>query len=380
MALFYFLVFISLCIACCKVDARSKALLNEQNHFTASDNTMLQVDNDFECVDIYKQPALQHPLLKNHKIQLYPTFAKNVVRSRPSYDGECPTGKVPIYKRTKRHQIVTNSSSKLPIEDLRHYANRFNEAHTVTLDTSQNQIFYGGSALISAYNLSLNLNQYSTSSVIVESGPRAELNSIHAGVGVRPDIYHDSQLRLTSYWTAFGSAHSGCSDTQCPGFVQVTQDKHNFLGSVVSPATPIGASDKLFLATKIQRDRSTGNWWLIIDEKKEIHVGYWPKEIFTHLSNGASKVRFGGETAAITVSPPMGSGRLPQDGFQYSALMGLLQHIDTNYNQIDLYPALLKVYNDAKKECYDLKFYEALGGKLYRRAILYGGPGGQCNL
>ncbi|CAJ2676131.1 unnamed protein product [Trifolium pratense] len=328
MALFYFLVFISLCIACCKVDARSKALLNEQNHFTASDNTMLQVDNDFECVDIYKQPALQHPLLKNHKIQLYPTFAKNVVRSRPSYDRECPRGKVPIYKRTKRHQIVTNSSSKLPIEDLRHYANRFNEAHTVTLDTSQNQIFYGGSALISAYNLSLNLNQYSTSSVIVESGPRAELNSIHAGVGVRPDIYHDSQLRLTSYWT----------------------------------------------------DRSTGNWWLIIDEKKEIHVGYWPKEIFTHLSNGASKVRFGGETAAITVSPPMGSGRLPQDGFQYSALMGLLQHIDTNYNQIDLYPALVKVYNDAKKECYDLKFYEALGGKLYRRAILYGGPGGQCNL
>jgi hypothetical protein len=30
----------------------------------------LQVDSDFECVDIYKQPSLQHPLLKNHKIQV----------------------------------------------------------------------------------------------------------------------------------------------------------------------------------------------------------------------------------------------------------------------------------------------------------------------
>ncbi|VVB02601.1 unnamed protein product [Arabis nemorensis] len=25
--------------------------------------------HDFDCVDIYKQPAFQHPLLKNHKIQ-----------------------------------------------------------------------------------------------------------------------------------------------------------------------------------------------------------------------------------------------------------------------------------------------------------------------
>jgi hypothetical protein len=29
-----------------------------------------RMDNDFKCVDIYKQPALQHPLLKNHKIQV----------------------------------------------------------------------------------------------------------------------------------------------------------------------------------------------------------------------------------------------------------------------------------------------------------------------
>ncbi|WJX80723.1 hypothetical protein P8452_63682 [Trifolium repens] len=377
MALFYFLV-LSLCIACCKVDARSKALLNEQNHFTAS----LQVDNDFECIDIYKQSALQHPLLKTHKIQLHPTFAKNAMRRRPSYDRECPAGKVPIYKRTKTYQIVTNSSSKLPIEDLRYYAQRSNsEVHTVTIDTTQNKIFYGGSALISGYNLSLNVDQYSTSSVIIESGPPIELNSIHAGLGVRPDIYRDSQLRLTTFWTALGSAHSGCSDTQCSGFVQVTQDKRYFLGSVQSPATRIGEPFKKFLGIKIQRDRSTGNWWLIVHEKDEVYVGYWPKEIFTHLSTRATKVRFGGETfgASSTWSPPMGSGRLPQDGFQYSALIGLLQHIDTDYDQIDVIPEYMKVYNDAKKECYDLKFYEELG-KLYRRAILYGGPGGQCNL
>jgi hypothetical protein len=52
---------------------------------------------------------------------------------------------------------------------------------------------------------------------------------------------------------AFGSAHSGCSDTQCPGFIQVTQDKGYFLGSVQSPATRIGEPSKKFLGFKIQR-------------------------------------------------------------------------------------------------------------------------------
>jgi hypothetical protein len=103
--------------------------------------------------------------------------------------------------------------------------------------------------------------------------------------------------------------------------------------------------------------------------------------MFTHLRTGASRVRFGGETFAApnTLSPPMGSGRLPKDGYQYSALFGTIQHIDTDYDQIDVIPEYMKVYNDAKKDCYDLKFYEHLGD-LFRRAFLYGGPGGQCNL
>ncbi|KAK2385469.1 hypothetical protein QL285_072705 [Trifolium repens] len=180
--------------------------------------------------------------------------------------------------------------------------------------------------------------EYSTSSVIIESGPPAELNSIHAGLGVRPDIYGDSQLRLTTLWTAFGSGDSGCSDMICAGFVQVTQDTRYFLGSVMSPTSRVGAPDKYELEFKIQRDKSTGNWWLIVNYNPEVQVGYWPRDMFTHLSTGASKVRFGGETFAApnTLSPPMGSGRLPQDGYQYSSLFGRIQHIDTDYDQIDV--------------------------------------------
>ncbi|XP_058732962.1 uncharacterized protein LOC131604546 [Vicia villosa] len=128
------MVFIVVCLSLtyCKIDARSNTLLEGENHFTRSNNLRKiqhQVDRDFYCVDIYEQPALQHPLLKNHKIQLYPTFAKNVIQSSLSYskimDGnadKCLAGKVPIYKRRKVHQINTNLSSRLQTDDFQQYS------------------------------------------------------------------------------------------------------------------------------------------------------------------------------------------------------------------------------------------------------------------
>ncbi|KAI5382747.1 hypothetical protein KIW84_070242, partial [Lathyrus oleraceus] len=87
MNLIVFLV-LSLCITSCKIDAKNNTLLNGENHFTRADSLIKiqhQLHNDFDCVDIYKQPSLQNPLLKNHKIQLYPTFANNIMQSKSSY-------------------------------------------------------------------------------------------------------------------------------------------------------------------------------------------------------------------------------------------------------------------------------------------------------
>jgi hypothetical protein len=78
----------------------------------------------------------------------------------------------------------------------------------------------------------------------------------------------------------------------------------------------------------------------------------------------------------------MGSGRLPNDGYQYSALFGRLKYIDSDYDTIHVISEYMKSYNDASLNCYDLKYYDHLGD-LYLRAFLYGGPGGpggQCNV
>ncbi|KAK3200025.1 hypothetical protein Dsin_023440, partial [Dipteronia sinensis] len=55
-------------------------------------------------------------------------------------------------------------------------------------------------------------------------------------------------------------------------------------------------------------DQETGNWWLLVDFYK---IGYWPKELFTHLKGGADYIQYGGWTYNSPdnkLSPPMGIG------------------------------------------------------------------------
>ncbi|CAK8567629.1 unnamed protein product [Lathyrus sativus] len=232
--------------------------------------------------------------------------------------------------------------------------------------------FHGAHASIGAYNLQLNGKQRSLSGIWVESGPPSNLNRIFLGGGVIPSLYGDSQLYLTARWTANGSE---CYDIRCPGFVQVYSDP--YLGTVISPVSIIGTLNKQILVIKIKQDKLTGNWWLCIRLVDEC-FGYWPKELFPHLSSGASIIRYGGETYAPTgmVSPPMGSGRLPQEKFRNSNFVERVKIINSEYNEIDVNPINMKINKNANLSCYDL-LYRGYEGSLRQQAFLYGGPGGK---
>ncbi|CAJ1970949.1 unnamed protein product [Sphenostylis stenocarpa] len=63
-----------------------------------------------DCIDIKKQPAFDHPLLKNHTLQTKPSFHVPIEKThvRPIFgleDDECPTGTVPIRRTTKADLI-----------------------------------------------------------------------------------------------------------------------------------------------------------------------------------------------------------------------------------------------------------------------------------
>ena len=111
------------------------------------------------------------------------------------------------------------------------------------------------------------------------------------------------------------------------------------------------------------------------------NIGYWPKEIFTHLSKGSSLIRYGGETFAPPnmISPPMGSGKLPETLFRNSAFMATLEIVDSNYNEVEVTPENMKSYCDTSSSCYDL-LYHGDEGLEYNQAFLFGGPGGRCGI
>ncbi|CAL0303638.1 unnamed protein product [Lupinus luteus] len=81
--------------------------------------------NIVDCIDINKQPAFDNPLLKNHKIQLKPSFeVRSTKLTRLSSIGIeedlCPNGNVPI-RRTTKDDLIRYAGVNLNIEDNRRY-------------------------------------------------------------------------------------------------------------------------------------------------------------------------------------------------------------------------------------------------------------------
>ncbi|KAG5563130.1 hypothetical protein RHGRI_005772 [Rhododendron griersonianum] len=211
----------------------------------------------YDCVDFYKQPAFDHPLLKNHSFhfQMKPTLSlkrnRDQVSSRVRESahielkgGGCPVGTVPIRRITKEDLIRERNASKL-------------------MSFADNAI----------------------------------------GAHVDPTLYGDTRTRR---FIRLDAGQSHCFNTRCPGFVQVRSDKLlDLVYPQVSKRGELGYEAPLF----IDRDLVNGNWWLLVGESNT-EVGFWPKRIFSGLADLASYAEWGGEVfyPPGTPIPEMGSG------------------------------------------------------------------------
>ncbi|KAK0594003.1 hypothetical protein LWI29_033568 [Acer saccharum] len=127
----------------------------------------------------------------------------------------------------------------------------------------------------------------------------------------------------------------------------------------------------------IYKDPNTGNWWLVVENR--ISIGYWPKELFTHLNDGASFVQYGGWTynSPDGLSPPMGSGRFASGNLKQSCFFAQIELMNTNNNLVDATEDILQRFVDSDK-CYSAKFW-GYQGSVLGQSFSFGGPGGQCN-
>ncbi|KAK6783294.1 hypothetical protein RDI58_021091 [Solanum bulbocastanum] len=212
----------------------------------------------YDCVDYYKQPAFDHPLLKNHNFhpKMKPTLptikhiSKNStvdIFSKISLEkNSCPSGTVPI-KKVTRDDLIRQKDMPSP-EDFAYEA------------------------------------QSETNKVVEPTG---------------------------GYNYKAGNTH--CFNTLCPGFLLV--NNNILLDNAFDNVSRRGNEQQPEIIVYIVRDLADEHWWLLLGEKHVV-VGFWPNWIFTALANNfATNVEWGG--VAYTPSDdfehyaPMGSGIIP---------------------------------------------------------------------
>ncbi|XP_038687462.1 uncharacterized protein LOC119986840 [Tripterygium wilfordii] len=272
----------------------------------------------YDCVDFYKQPAFDHPALKNHNFHhhMRPTsYPKNwrtfensstISRSKNMWiNGKgCPANTVPIKKTTKEDLINAKLASEIYGKQYEPLTQQEHGTHYAVLHTNYGtgKVFIGGGMDTTVYNpLPVTGAQYSSSQVKVANGP----DSIEVGWTVNPTLYKDDRVRLFIYTN---TAAARCLNLHCGGFVLTRPDIP--IDQILNPVSESGG-DIYAIRLLIYRDSPNGgHWWLLIGQERT-KVGFWPNHIFTRLTKVATYVEWGGKTYSPpdVPSPPMGAGR-----------------------------------------------------------------------
>ncbi|KAG5563129.1 hypothetical protein RHGRI_005771 [Rhododendron griersonianum] len=322
----------------------------------------------YDCVDFYKQPAFDHPLLKNHSFhfQMKPTLSlkrnKDQVSSRVRESahielkgGGCPVGTVPIRRITKEDLIRERNASKLMS-----FADNTIGAHYAVARTRPGlNKFNGAGARLSLHNPRVSARQYSASRFILRNGNDA----IQAGWRVDPTLYGDTRTRR---FIRLDTGQSHCFNTRCPGFVQVRSD---ILLDLVYEQVSKRGGQTYETPLFIDRDLVNGNWWLLVGETN-IEVGFWPRRIFSGLADLASYAEWGGEVfyPPGTPTPVMGSGFCLVGNTKYDAFLRNVEVINAAGKNINVYKLQTFVDDTRKYGVVDLE--QTKLGHL----VLYGGP------
>ncbi|XP_058746718.1 protein neprosin-like [Vicia villosa] len=337
------------------IDGRQVNFANESH----VKSFMTQSGHIVDCVDIYKQPAFNHPLLKNHKLQRKPSFETDKITSTKPINWlekvRCPKGTVLIQRITKddiaRGKSLLNNS--LIYQDS-------SPGHEAKVSIQKRPAFYGITG---------------TTSYLYIENANNNLNKILVGWHVFPELYKgsDSTFLFTS-WTSDGFKNTGCYNMLCQGFVQT--NTLYYLGSEI-PRTSVYDGETYEMEISLARDPESKNWFLAI---ATTIIGYFPGELFSNFDY-ADGAGWGGKTITPpnVINPQMGSGYFPdKDNFKhgcYFRFIGIRVHDSGEFSG----PENVEVHSDVPS-CYKVEFY---GEDIeeYGYSLQFGGPGGDnCHI
>ncbi|KAG9441278.1 hypothetical protein H6P81_017132 [Aristolochia fimbriata] len=306
------LAFLSLIIICSGVEERGTSSVEEDVELErqlkilnkpAIKTIKTEHGDIFDCVDIHKQPAFDHPLLKNHKIKMRPSFIPEAEEQKaPSVgakaakiglpDGGCPQGSVPI-RRTKKQELKNAKTF---------FNNRKEVIPTLNGDKTN---YKGDTALVRWEG---NRRVFGTRFILNIWGPQVD-NEQYTSITT---WLKRSCGIMNAGWMTDCYKETGCFNTLCPGFVQI--DTQVPLGADLGPVS-VYKGFQYELQFDLFKDLSMGDWWLVVGDNKS--VGYWPSELFTAINEYSDRVAWGGYTYGPSdrAPPPLGSAHYPFEGY-----------------------------------------------------------------
>ncbi|PIA64531.1 hypothetical protein AQUCO_00100187v1 [Aquilegia coerulea] len=354
------------------------------------------------CVDIYKQPAFDHPALKNHTIQMTPSYnpttvelmtkgnesAMTVISQTWHKNGSCPIGTVPIRHIRKRDLLRAASLKSYVRKDpyipyakahITADVNEFPQANrSMAYLITQGYSYLGARGDINVWNPYVEAkDEYSSAQIWLRNGPPDKYESVESGWMVNFKVYGDTRTRLFAYWTADSSTNTGCFDLTCSGFVQT--NNQIALGAAIEPVSQQYRT-QYQISIYVYMEPKTGNWWLQYGNK--INIGYWPGHLFKSLSHNALYVMWGGEVYSSnirTVYPiskhshtqtHMGSGEYAGHHFGSACFIKNVRIMD--YSLSLKFPEWIYSTTD-EQFCYHSQIYRE--GYLTEPEFYFGGPG-----
>ncbi|XP_010420711.1 PREDICTED: uncharacterized protein LOC104706237 [Camelina sativa] len=342
--------------------------------------TIYSPDGDLiDCIDRADQRAFDHPLLRNHIIQEYPTGMSQIgIEVAPTGQvwhetgKKCPAGTIPVRRETG----APSASYRKYHPDANDLAAKATTGHKYAIGFMVNRgRIYGTRATLNVWDPIVEAQgDFSLAQIWLASGSyeNGDVNTIEAGWQVYPSRYHDNQPRLFTYWTKNGYNGTGCYGIDCGGFIQTSSTIA--IGAAIS-RTSTSRSTQLDITIQISKDPVSGNWWLGLGQDN-VPIGYWTAAIFTVLSDHATTVEWGGEVlyrnlSGVNTMAQMGSGGYADKGFRRAAYFCNLKVAENNHTLLPVedfgvqadYPQYFTVKKLYNSNC---------GNHFY-----YGGPGPQ---
>ncbi|XP_010662803.1 protein neprosin-like [Vitis vinifera] len=343
----------------------------------------------FDCVDINKQPALDHPLLKNHRVQKKPsvfpkglgpkTSAKTQSSKIGLPDGGCPEGTVPIKRITKRDLLWMKS--------LKRNTTKF---HPMDANTpGYHQVFtrqypskyYGAQGGLSLHSEPAANHQSHRAMITVSGGSPDKLNAIQVGWMVNKDAYGDGATRMFVFWTVDNFVNTGCRDLFCPGYVQV--DSSVAPGMTFYNLSTVDGPQFDYYFVILQMNATDENWWLMSLGDETRTIGYWPQALFPDMKESFTNLEWGGyvfnDDPKTTTSPQMGSGHFPEEGYGKAAYFRDIKLMRDPQEGFAIVSTEEVSFFTDNPDCYRVGDKADLPGWSGAYNFYYGGPGGNCN-